>query len=101
MTTGNSATVQLIDPTGFDPGESAMAMAARPVDLRGARLGLLDNSKANSDIILWTIARELDAEFEFSNIFYAKKHSASLPPYPEVLADLHRNADFVIAGVGD
>ena len=101
MTTGNTATVQLIDPTGFDPGETAMAMAARTADLRGARLGLLDNSKANSDVILWAIARELDAEFEFSNIFYTRKHSASLPPHPEVLADLHRNADFVIAGVGD
>ena len=94
-------TVQLIDPTGFDPGESPLALAPRPVDLRGGRLGLLDNSKANSDAILWAIARALDAEFEFSDIFYARKHSASLPPYPEVLADLHRNADFVIAGVGD
>ena len=101
MTTANTATVQLIDPTGFDPGESAMVMAARPADLRGARLGLLDNSKANADVILWTIARVLDAEFEFANIFYARKHSSSLPPHPEVLADLHRNADFVIAGVGD
>ena len=101
MTTANRPTVQLIDPTGFDPGETAMVMAPRPIDLRGKRLGLLDNSKANSDAILWAIAHELDAEFEFADIFYAKKHSASLPPFPEVLADLHRNADFVIAGVGD
>lgn len=101
MTTGSVPTVQLIDPTGFDPGATPLIMASRPIDLRGGRLGLLDNSKANSDVILWAIARELDAEFEFSNIFYTQKHSASLPPYPEVLADLHRNADFVIAGVGD
>ena len=101
MTTGSVPTVQLIDPTGFDPGSTPLIMANRPIDLRGGRLGLLDNSKANSDVILWAIAQELDAEFEFSNIFYTQKHSASLPPYPEVLADLHRNADFVIAGVGD
>ena len=101
MTTANRPTVQLIDPTGFDPGETPLIMAARPVDLRGKRLGLLDNSKANSDAILWAIARELDDEFEFADIFYTKKHSASLPPFPEVMADLHRNADFVIAGVGD
>ncbi len=101
MTIGNAATVQLIDPTGFDPGESPLVMAARPVDLRGGRLGLLDNSKANSDAILWAIARALDEEFEFSNIHYVQKHSASLPPHPEVMADLHRNSDFVIAGVGD
>ena len=101
MTTANRPTVQLIDPTGFDPGEIPLVMAGRPIDLRGGRLGLLDNSKANSDAILWAIARELDTEFEFADIFYTKKHSASLPPYPEVMADLHRNADFVIAGVGD
>ena len=101
MTTVNTPTVQLIDPTGFDPGESPLLMAARPVDLRGGRLGLLDNSKANSDVILWAIARALDEEFEFADIYYARKHSASLPPTPEVMADLHRNTDFVIAGVGD
>ena len=94
-------TVRLIDPTGFDPGAAPLLMAARPVDLRGGRLGLLDNSKANSDAILWAIARLLDDEFEFANIYYARKHNASLPPHPETLADLHRNADFVIAGVGD
>lgn len=94
-------TVQLVDPTGFDPGEESMVMAARPIDLRGGRLGLLDNSKANADAILWSIANALNEEFEFADIFYARKHSSSLPPHPEVLADLHRNADFVIAGVGD
>ena len=101
MTTSSGRTVQLIDPTGFDPGDTPLVMAARPIDLRGGRLGLLDNSKANSDTILWAIANALNEEFEFADIFYARKHSASLPPYPEVLADLHRNADFVIAGVGD
>ena len=101
MTSPNTPTVQLVDPTGFDPGEEAMVMASRPIDLRGGRLGLLDNSKANADAILWSIANALNEEFEFADIFYAKKHSSSLPPHPEVLADLHRNADFVIAGVGD
>jgi hypothetical protein len=101
MTSQSSVGIQLVDPTGFDPGESSLVMAPRPLDLRGGRLGLLDNSKANSDAILWSIAKALDDEFEFSNIFYAKKHNASLPPHPEVLADLHRNSDFVIAGVGD
>ena len=101
MATQNLSTVQLIDPTGFDPGETPLVMAARPIDLRGGRLGLLDNSKANADAILWAIANALNDEFEFADIFYARKHSSSLPPHPEVLADLHRNADFVIAGVGD
>ena len=101
MASQNIPTVQLIDPTGFDPGEAPLVMAARPIDLRGGRLGLLDNSKANADAILWAIADALNDEFEFANVYYAKKHSSSLPPHPELLANLHRNSDFVIAGVGD
>ena len=94
-------TVQLVDPTGADPGITPLNLAPRPADLRGKRLGLLDNSKANSDVILRAIARVLDEEYEFADIFYVKKHSASLPPVPQIVADLHRHSDIVIAGVGD
>ncbi len=101
MTSELRSTFRLVDPTGVDPGPSPLALAPRPVDLRGKRLGLLDNSKANSDVILRAIARILTEEFEFAEVFYAKKHSPSLPPHPEVLEDLHRRADVVIAGIGD
>ena len=93
--------MRLVDPTGEDPGLATLSLAPRPTGLRGKRLGLLDNSKANSDVILRTIADILNAEFEFADIFSVRKHSASLPPKPEVLAELHRNADLVIAGIGD
>ncbi len=93
--------VQLVDPTGVDPGERPLALAPRPVTLQGKRLGLLDNSKANSDVILHTMARLLDAQYGFADVFYTRKHSASLPPHPEVLADLYRHADIVITGIGD
>ena len=91
----------LVDPTGADPGGAPLILSPRPVDLRGKRLGLLDNSKANSDIILNSIADILNKQYEFADIFYVQKHSASLPPVPEIMADLHRNCDIVIAGVGD
>ena len=101
MAIATHPSVQLIDPTGTDPGVQPFTLSPRPVDLRGKRLGLLDNSKANSDVILRAIADLLNEEFTFADIFYAKKHSASLPPHPEVLADLHRHADVIITGVGD
>ncbi|MFQ5682982.1 MAG: hypothetical protein ACE5HC_06880 [Candidatus Binatia bacterium] len=97
----SQATVQLVDPTGADPGKHSLSLAPRPADLRGKRLGLLDNSKANSEIILRAIARLLDERFGFADIFYTRKHSASLPPHPEVMADLHRHTDVVITGIGD
>ena len=92
---------RLVDPTGGDPGIRPLDLAPRPKTLRGARLGLLDNSKKNSDVILHGIARILNEEFEFADIFYTKKHSGAMPPHPEVLTELHRNADVVITGIGD
>ena len=93
--------ISLVDPTGADLGMTSLNLSPRPVDLKGKRLGLLDNSKANSDIILNAIAEVLNQQYEFADIFYVQKHSACLPPVPEILADLHRNCDVVIAGVGD
>lgn len=93
--------VQLVDPTGADPGPNPLTLAARPSDVRGKRLGLLDNSKANSDVILRAISDILSDEFEFAEILYVKKHSSSLPPRPEIMAELHRHADLIITGIGD
>ena len=45
-----TTSMKLIDPTGADPGLDSWSLAPRPADLRGKRVGLLDNSKANSDV---------------------------------------------------
>ena len=91
----------LVDPTGDSLNTAGLHISPRPSDLRGKRLGLLDNTKANSEVILRKIADILDAKYEFSEIYYTKKHSSNLPPKPEVLSNLHLYADIVIAGVGD
>lgn len=101
MTAAAAPKVQLVNPTGADPGPNPLTLAPRPADIRGQRLGLLDNSKANSDIILRAISDILSDEFEFGEILYFKKHSASLPPRPEIMTELHRHADLIITGIGD
>ncbi len=101
MTAPATHSIQLVDPTGADPGPNPLTLAGRPVDLRGKRLVLLDNSKANSDVIIRGISEILNDEFEFSDVLYLKKHSASLPPKPEIMEELHRHADLVITGIGD
>jgi len=83
MTTTAPSPIRIVDPTGEDQGLSDVSLAPRPADLRGKRLGLLDNSKANAEVILRAIARILNEEYEFADVFYMKKHSASLPPHPE------------------
>ncbi len=94
-------TVRLVDPRGGHEAPAAFALAPRLRDLRGARLGLLDNSKSGSEPILRGIAAILNEEFQWAEVFHITKHSASLPPRPEVFEALHRHADVVIAGVGD
>ena len=101
MTAATPYKIQMVDPTGADPGPNPMMLSSRPDDLRGKRVGLLDNSKANSDVILRAISEILNDEYEFADVFYIKKHSASLPPTPEVMAELHRHADVIITGIGD
>jgi hypothetical protein len=95
------STVRLVDPTGAHPGDRRFPLAPRPRDLRGQRVVLLDNSKANSEPILRDIARILDDEFHLGDVVHLTKHSASLPPRPELLAEVRRQADVVITGVGD
>ena len=78
--------VILVDPTGHRIDETESHISPRLSDLRGVRLGLLDNTKANAEIILRKVADILDAKYEFSEIYYTKKHSSNLPPKPDVLA---------------
>lgn len=99
MTT--TRTIRLVDPTGGDHAPRTFALAPRLQDLRGKRLGLLNNSKSGSEAILRGIADILDREFAWAEVFHITKHSASLPPKPEVVEALHRRADVVITGVGD
>jgi hypothetical protein len=94
-------TVRLVDPTGGHPGDRDFGLAPRPRDLRGKRVVLLNNSKANSEPILQSIARRLDEEFRLGGVVHLTKHSASLPPKPELLAEVLRQADVVVTGVGD
>jgi len=46
VTTATPHKIQLVDPTGADPGPNPLTLADRPADIRGKRLALLDNSDA-------------------------------------------------------
>jgi len=93
--------MRLVNPRGtdLDPGE--FHLNTRPKDLTGLRLGLLENSKANSDKLLHELGDILKKKYDLEEVTLFHKHSASLPTKPEVIQDILDRVDVLITGVGD
>ena len=67
----------------------------------GLRVGLVDNSKHNSDQLLKRIAGLLERDHGVKAQIMRRKKSAGIPVSPEIIAEFRQNCDFVVAGVGD
>lgn len=93
-------TVQIYDPTTEVAGRS-IAYAPRPQSLKGLRLGLVDNTKHNSDELLLRIAGILEREHGAKSHIIRKKKSAGAAPHPEIIEEYKANCDVIVAGVGD
>ncbi|HLF04878.1 MAG TPA: hypothetical protein VI855_06650, partial [Dehalococcoidia bacterium] len=70
-------------------------------DLRGKRLGLLENSKANSDKVLHQLGEILKEKYDLAEVRYFSKHNASLPTKPEVIQNILNQVDVLVTGIGD
>lgn len=92
--------LQIYDPTTEVQGRT-IAYAARPKSLKGLRVGLVDNTKHNSDQILIRIAGILEREHGAKAHVIRKKKSAGAAPSPEMIKEYKGNVDVVVAGVGD
>lgn len=99
MTTITGRRVRLVDPTGGPAPRHELTLAPRPPALAGLRLGLLDNSKANSDAFLGELAQALGVSF--AETIMLRKAGASHPPAPEIVEELRRRCDVIVTGVGD
>ena len=64
-------------------------------------MGLVDNSKHNSDQLLKRIAGLLEREHGVKAHVMRRKRSAGIPPSPEIVAEFKPACDIVVAGVGD
>ena len=93
-------TVRIFDPTIEAKGRT-IAYAPRPKSLAGLRVGLVDNSKHNSDQLLMRIAGLLENEHGAKTHIMRRKKSAGIPPSPEILSEFKAGVDVVVAGVGD
>lgn len=93
-------TVRVYDPTVEAKGRK-IDFVPRPKSLAGLRVGLVDNSKHNSDQLLARIASVLEKEHGVKTHLMRRKKSAGIPASPEIIADFKANCDVVVAGVGD
>ena len=92
--------MKLFDPT-TPPAERAITLAPRLGDLRGLRVGLVENTKFNSDAMLARLGERLAREHGVTVSRMIRKRSPSHAVTEEAADALRRISDFVVSGVGD
>ena len=83
------------------PAPEVLKTATRKTTLKGGILGIIDNSKPNSDTVLKRVADQLKARFEVNKVIWSRKPTASLPITDDEIQKLAKKCNFVLAGVGD
>ena len=99
MTTNNSE-YQLINPT-TEAITASFNGAPRLLTISGAKVGIIDDSKQNADVLLEELAEVLKNKYEISGIQWHRKPSASRPADPEQLKQLTDSCDAVVVAIGD
>jgi hypothetical protein len=92
--------IEILDPT-TEAATQTIAYAPRPGALAGKRVALIENTKFNSDRLLARIGELLKAEYGVAETRMYRKHNSSVPAHAEIVEDIKRTCDLVVAGVGD
>jgi hypothetical protein len=93
-------TLQIYDPTTEVSGRR-IAYAPRPKSIHGLRIGLVDNTKHNSDQLLLRIAARLERDHGAKAHLIRRKKSSGAAPHAEIIDEYKKNCDVIVAGVGD
>lgn len=92
--------IQIYDPT-TEVSPRHINYAPRPGTLEGVRIGLVDNTKHNSDQLLLRIAGILEREHGAQAHVIRRKKSAGAAPHAEIVEEYKAGCDVVVAGIGD
>jgi hypothetical protein len=91
---------ELLDPT-TGAATQAIAYAPRPKALEGKRIALVENTKFNSDRLLEKIGQILKSEYGAAETHMFRKKNASVPAHDEIIAEVRKTCDVMVAGIGD
>ncbi len=92
--------IELLDPT-VEVNAQPIAYVDRPRSLDGKRVGLIENTKFNSDKLLQKIGDILKTEYGAAETRMFRKHNSSVPAHEEVIREVRRTCDVMVAGIGD
>ena len=92
--------IEVFDPT-TKTKEKEIIYGSRPKSLQQVRIGLVDNTKYNSDKLLIKIATLLEKDYGAKSHIIRKKQKAGVPAHEAILSEYKANCDVVIAGIGD
>lgn len=92
--------MKLFDPTSALAAR-ALTLAPRPAGLAGLRLGLVDNTKFNSDTLLGMLAERLQRRHGTRVTLTRRKRSPSHEIDENDIKTLRTQADLVVSGIGD
>ena len=91
--------IQVLSPVA-ESKVSQEAPRSLPADLAGKRIGFLDNTKANFELLLRGMESLLRERWAIAETVYQRKLNSSTPAPPEVLAALV-GVDLVVTGSAD
>lgn len=83
------------------PAGAATAVPRRTASGKALRLGILDNSKPNAELLLKGLIERSAAASKFASVLYVSKPNAASHAPRELLDQLAEGADLVISAMGD
>jgi hypothetical protein len=92
--------IEILDPT-TPAARQAIAYAPRPTSLQGKRVALIENTKFNSDRLLQKIGEIMVRDYGAAATRMWRKRNSSVPAHEEIIAEVRRTCDVMVAGVGD
>ena len=92
--------IEILDPT-VEPRQQPLTYVPRPDSLKGRRIGLVENTKHNSDRLLLKLGEILKQDYGAADARMWRKHNAGVPAHAEIIEEARRGVDVVVAGIGD
>jgi len=90
--------VSYLDPTGHVHTETRR-LTPRLGDIKGTVAGLMDNGNDTSRFFFLSLAESLEKDHGVSKVILKTKPAASKAATNEMLDEMAKQADFVVAGV--